>query len=511
MAVLLVPGRHVGFTEEFVSLIGCISWNGIRSEFPEWTGDDNVDTVVFAVTSSNQSHSRYNPVPFAYRAIGVDRIIRGSLEGTVPDDTFIFGIPHYHKTDKFIHNVLTEIEIQSGGKVVCQPYNTLVLTGTQSIAQQYMDAGFQVLNPVEKLGYADPYDELSSVLMGNKDIGESVLSAETKDLFRCFPNIMDDARRLYTDPVLNAQGAITAGRDYNVYTRAMANESVLDLKYQDIKPYIREGLIVDEGCADGSLLTKISADFPDSDLIGVELAAELMARCQERQRAGQFGGSFVSFLQRNLMFPIFRPNSIDTTICNSTTHEIWSYGEKRKSLLAYLRNKYAQLKPSGRLLIRDVVGPKDVDRSVVLWAAGNDGEYWTPQYINEEPSRLRSTSTQSRLDYFMKTYRHLRGEAVMRKSGFYDITLKDAIEFMTKKDYVDNWHSEMQEEFAFWSIDDWKEALDEVGFINIQARTYQNPWIVANSWSRRHIVMFDSDLYKQIDYPDTNIVICAEK
>ncbi len=119
----------------------------------------------------------------------------------------------------------------------------------------------------------------------------------------------------------------------------MSNEAIVDLKYSDIKSYILPGRIVDEGCADGALLTRIADDFPDSDLIGIEITGELISRCLERQRAGEFGEAFVHFHQRNLISPIFEAGTIHTTICNSTLHELWSYNHRDVTVLAYLRQK----------------------------------------------------------------------------------------------------------------------------------------------------------------------------
>ena len=89
----------------------------------------------------------------------------------------------------------------------------------------------------------------------------------------------------------------------------------------------REALATgDSGLADeaSALLVPIARDFPDSDLVGIEITGEFMARCIERQRAMEFGGTYVHFHQRNITEPVFEPASIDTTICNSTTHELWS-------------------------------------------------------------------------------------------------------------------------------------------------------------------------------------------
>jgi len=100
------------------------------------------------------------------------------------------------------------------------------------------------------------------------------------------------------------------------------------------------------------------------------------------------------------------------------------------------------------------------------------------------------------------------------------LRLKDAIEFMTKKDYTGNWYSELNEEFAFWDFGQHKQALTQAGFKIIEnpnephlgSREYTNPWIVANRWQGKVALytLKDSSL-KPMEYPVTNVVLVAEK
>ena len=211
------------------------------------------------------------------------------------------------------------------------------------------------------------------------------LSNSARSVFRNFPDAVAQIRRLYHDPLLTEQGDLTETRDYVTYTRAMAE--AVDLKYAEIKPFLRPGKIVDEGCADGALLERVAQDFPDSDLIGVDLSSEMLARAHEAQRAGAFGGAFVFFKQQNLMTPVSeaQARSVDVVICNSTLHELWSYGDGDETVRAYLRGKYRQLRPGGRLVIRDVVGPDDRDTLVLMECAS--GRWFGPGTLGRRHRR----------------------------------------------------------------------------------------------------------------------------
>src|SRR3954469_14495164 len=99
MAYLLVPGRHLcntTFQERYLREVVNRTPDGLGLMHPVPAGfAGTLDPVVFALTSSNQSNSRYNPIEFHVRAIGVDRFAR-HLQRDLPGMRFrIVGVPHY--------------------------------------------------------------------------------------------------------------------------------------------------------------------------------------------------------------------------------------------------------------------------------------------------------------------------------------------------------------------------------------------------------------------------------
>jgi hypothetical protein len=96
-------------------------------------------------------------------------------------------------------------------------------------------------------------------------------------------------------------------------------------------------------------------------------------------------------------------------------------------------------------------------------------------------------------------------------------TRRAAAEFLSKKDYADNWSSEMHEEFCFWSHARWREVLVESGFRVIDdaggrggSRVYLNPWIAEHRYVG-HAALWTPDGARALPYPPTNHVLVAEK
>ncbi len=550
MATLLFPGRHLAntqFQEQYLFEV-------LRRplETLQLMGDSRpsgtLDQIVFAITSSNQQHSRYNPVPFHVRAVAVDRFAR-ALRESLHIDYRIIGIPHFGQTLHFAQNTIKEIEEQTEGELVLNPENSVVMCSTPSVIAEYQKLGYSIF-PAELVSISPeqhstktPIDLIRHLATLDEHWQEDpilrrYLSPATFSVWMDFPEVPKRIQRLYRDPLLNDQGSLTETRNYGTYGQAMANPAILRMKYEDIRQVIVPGKIVDEGCADGALLVPIAHDFPDSDLIGIEITGEFMAQCAERQRRGEFGGTYVHFHQRNLLDALFEPDSIDTTVCNSTTHELWSYGQQEATVRDYLRKKWQQTRPGGRLIIRDVVGPEDKGQQVYLWCNDADGRneniFAEFDTADELSAHLQSLSTKARFYRFAQDF--LAQERVLGKRGaesaisfteervddktYFVLSLKDAVEFMSKKDYTDNWKSELHEEFAFWSFTEWKNALHDAGFQVLEnpnnskqgSSAYTNPWIAAQRWKERVELYRKTDVgLESIPYPVTNMVLVGEK
>ena len=144
------------------------------------------------------------------------------------------------------------------------------------------------------------------------------------------------------------------------------------------------------------------------------------------------------------------------------------------------------------------------------------------QQTTRDPECLKQLSTRSRFYLFAHDFldgrspfpfetTNLSGQRVFR------LKLRQAAEFLSKKDYLDNWRSEMNEEFCFWSFAKWKSVLAEIGF-EIQenpnraeesSRAYTNPWVVQHRYDH-HVILFEPS-GQRLPWPPTNMVLLAVK
>ena len=517
MTYLLLPGRQIvttRFQEEY--LTGILGKD--LETLPTITGTPppgRATGIVFAVTSCNKSNSRYNPLPFEFRAILAYEFAR-DLQQTFGVRFHIVGVPHYPPTHKFAEIILKEIAEQSDGHLRLTPANTVVFTSTPAVIADYQDLGFSILPGEYELPSKTYLAPVPNVIVrqlgdGQAALDDIPLSRSARAVFTNFPDTVERIVRLFHDPILTEQGDLTETRNYGTYARDMAG--AIDFKYAEIAPFLQPGKIVDEGCADGALLERMVADFPDSDLIGIDLSAEMLARAAERKRAGAFGGAFVFFKQQNLMTPVSdaQSNTTDTIICNSTLHELWSYGHGAQTVREYLQNKHKQLRTGGRLVVRDVVGPENGDLTVHLWCNPDNGQH-TEDIAHADVAQL---CTWSRFLRFVQDFRpgDPRLEFSCVEDGgqpLFSLSLRSAMEFIAKMDYTDNWQSEMHETFCFWDFADWARELFDTGFrLAPGSHAYVNPWRVEHSFMGK--VRLTTPEGRPLAFPATNMVLAAEK
>jgi SAM-dependent methyltransferase len=319
------------------------------------------------------------------------------------------------------------------------------------------------------------------------------------------------------DPLVGDEGGLTATRDYRTYAEAFADAA--ERKWAAVRGFVRPGRIVDIGCGAGSLLELADREpgLHESDLIGVEVARHLYQECVHKRAQGVFRNANVYFFHRNVLGgAIFTDRSVDTTLTFALTHEIWSYGSQRESVLKFARRIHDHTAPGGVWINSDVCGPDDRLRPVVLRLAVDDGI--NPQKARGDLADLTSgevkryvegLSTRARLDQFAAdfafpfAYEALDDGAVL-------IELGAAMDYLTRKDYADNWLSETREQFCGLSFADWTALLTEAGFeIDPASTAYRNDWVIEN---RIAPVASLTDLDgRPLDWPSTHLMAIARR
>ena len=79
-------------------------------------------------------------------------------------------------------------------------------------------------------------------------------------------------------------------------------DNIINIKFDDIKPFVVQGKIVDVGCSTGSLVRLLAQEFQESDIIGIEATRKFYEFCKLQQ----YPNPFVFFYRRNILDPAFK-------------------------------------------------------------------------------------------------------------------------------------------------------------------------------------------------------------
>ncbi|GHN00591.1 hypothetical protein WSM22_20800 [Cytophagales bacterium WSM2-2] len=525
---ILFPGRHQLLTQFQFEYLSGLSQH--LSEAKDINGKNlggtvKVDAIIFAVTSANHSNTRRNPLPFYIRAIALEEFGK-----QLPVPCYIYGIDEVGNVNNFSSYTVKRIKHESEGMFDLTPENTLVLCSTP-VLEMYEKAGFQIL-PAELADRKNwkhttplPWDVVEKIASTTSWRSDEWIQKHTHksslSVWKKY-HLGDKVQMLFRDTMISQDGDLTTTRDYNTYVRQM--DEIAALKYDETSPFVKPGRIGDIGCAVGSWIKLACQDerFRESDFYGIEVARQLFDICQQRKHNGEFKNPFVFFSQRNAVTGlVFDRGSMNTIHTSSLTHEIESYGG-RNELLSFIKNRFEELAPGGVWVNRDVVGPPGKDKMILMTLNRNDGrneDFEKTFKTREELSEyLKDLSTYGRFLRFSTDFRKKEGyqlkyEFVSLNGGEYvRLALKDACEFMSRKDYIDNWESEMHETFCFWDYAEWKNHLEEAGFtLSEKSNAYTNNWIVKNRLEGKVELFNDTSAPVKMDYPVTGMIIIAQK
>ena len=525
--VILIPGRHHCLTDFQFKYLARLVVNGLLSEPDKYRNpiqiSEKVTSIIFAATSANHSNTRRNPVPFHLRAMA---ILDFCQELMVP--SFVFGIDDVGTLPDFASYTLKKIKHESEGKFDLNPENTIVACSSP-VGKMYERLGFQIL-PMELRDHEtgetlthSPWDLVEMIAHSN------VPWKENRDVFNHLHQssfliwnaygIGEKVKKLFSDDMIGSDGDLTETRDYSSYVRQM--DDIATLKYNETAPHIKPGRIGDIGCAVGTWIMLACKDerLRESDFIGIEVARQLYQICLQRKENKEFSNPYVFFAQKNAVTGLcFEPNSMNTIHASSLTHEIESYGG-REDLLQFIQNRYEELAPGGVWINRDVVGPRERDKEVLLWMDDADGAKEDLPLDAANKDKIEAMSTMERFVLFAEQFRKGEGDGISFSwttfgyKQYAKLTLSDAMEFISKKDYAGNWQSEMHEKFCFWSFDDWKSQLKAVGFdIEPSSHAYPNKWLIENRYQGK-VALFEESagILQPLPFPETHMLMVATR
>ncbi|MGO1316728.1 MAG: class I SAM-dependent methyltransferase [Cellulomonadaceae bacterium] len=522
---ILFPGRHHLVTRYQVDYLRALRAGLVRDLDGRRIRCAPDVVVVWVVTSANHSGTRRNPLPGHRREALIENV---AVREDLP--SLVVPVPDVAPHPRFAHLVTTSVATQTG--VDPDPADTMVACSTPEVIAAYAALGYRVagveLDGAEEGGAfepARPWDVMEMIAAGDNRWRQ--LAHPAVPGFYARYGLVHHVQRIFADPVVSGDGDLTTTRDYRSYAASFEDASAR--KWAQVEPYVRPGRIVDVGCATGGLLECAAREprLHESDLFGVDVARHLVAEAEHKKAQGVFANPNVWFVQANILDgPVMPAASVDTTLTVALTHEVSSYGDGVCDIETFARRVHAHTRPGGVWINSDVCGPAEPDRVVELTLRDDDGGPASGTGAHgartdldalaceDVASYVGALSIDARLVQFAYDFPRLSGADFAPERlgpGSWRLTLREAMEFLTRKDYVGNWLSEAHERFCDLTGGDWAVLLRAAGFVlEPGSGPWRNDWLVEHSFAPA-ATLHDAQSGEPIDWPDTHVLTVARR
>jgi SAM-dependent methyltransferase len=265
------------------------------------------------------------------------------------------------------------------------------------------------------------------------------------------------------------------------------------------------GCVADMGSGSGRGTFDLASLHPDLDLVGVDINPAAVASAQAAYQRPN-----LRYVQGDIADPVFPPAALDGILDSSVLHHVTSFtGFTTDRLEACLDNQVAALRAGGVLIIRDFVAP-DGPAEVTLELPADDGGE-----AGEAPA-LSTWALWRRYAATVRNSRYRPGELPWQDLGAgaagrrrLACRLRDAQEFLLRKDYRSDWDVELLEEYTYWTQAEFVRALERRGLRVVVAAPIRNPWIIANRYRGKAQVLDQHG--ETLPFPPTNFVIVGQK
>jgi len=271
------------------------------------------------------------------------------------------------------------------------------------------------------------------------------------------------------------------------------------------------GKVADMGMGSGTGSYSLAALYPGLSVVGVDVSPEMVAIAAERYVLPN-----LSFIVGDIAQPVFEPGSLDGILDSSVLHHVTTFTDYDHDAAARALAVQTQaLRPGGVLIVRDFLAPS-TDETVWLDVPFDDA--------NDSGTGAPSdSSTAVLLERFAREFRPLCSEPgfVLRRvedsaaaplaSGRrrYALSRRMAVEFVLRKDYRNDWDTEVKEEYTYFGQTRFEQVFADLGLRVLASTPIRNPWIVANRYQGK-FAWWTTD-GAPIELPPTNYVIVGER
>jgi len=259
--------------------------------------------------------------------------------------------------------------------------------------------------------------------------------------------------------------------------------------------------LVDVGMASGTSTCILATLFPQLTVVGVDINPTMVDIAARRYSLPNL--KFVEDDGEKLS--TFQNGTIGGFLNCSSIHHITSFNSYDPNRAFNTLKRQAELlKPGGVIVVRDFVKPPEMEVIIELSAIPGDNCPSDADLLVAFSRSARSLAHRVEQGFPLK-------ELPQATSGYRRFRLQhsDAVEFVRRKDYYANWDVELQEEYGYYTQEEFEDIFASLGLRVVVSNPIYNQWIIKNRY-RGQFTLYDLEM-NDIGFPPTNYLIAGEK
>lgn len=256
--------------------------------------------------------------------------------------------------------------------------------------------------------------------------------------------------------------------------------------------------VVDVGSGGGIMLDLLEEKYPDKKIIGTDISTNVIEALEKKKSEE---GHHWQVVKHNFVEGHFG-EKVDTVIFSSILHEVFSYTETKngrfdiETVRLALKNAYDSLNPGGRIVIRDGVKTPASNQFMKV-----------------------SFKTSAGLSFFQNYVQDFKGLPDVKENRPTCINTEELyavgdVNFMREFLYTYTWGNEsysheVQEQFGYFTLEEYKAFFEEIGAKIIEAREFLEPGYEEHL--SKLVSLSDKESGLEVPFPNSNCIIVVEK
>jgi len=260
-------------------------------------------------------------------------------------------------------------------------------------------------------------------------------------------------------------------------------------------------ILVDVGMASGTSSNILAHLFPQLSIIGVDINEKMVEIASSTYQLP----NLQFWMDDGEKLESFNETNISGFFNCSSIHHITSYnGYDPNRAFNTLKRQAELLKDGGIIVVRDFVKPPKMEVILDLSAIAALNQPSDADLLIEFSKTARSLAPSEERGFPLKEMQQPR-QRIRR----FQLQYADAVEFIRRKDYFENWDVELHEEYGYFTQKEFEDILSGLGMRIIVSNPIYNQWIVNNRYKGK-FALYDKQM-NDMGFPPTNYLIAAEK